>query len=289
MCFYYRKAVLEKWKYEFGNNATYNNLICALEGTGCQWYANIVKRIHSKLIIIGTLIVTIYCKYALCTVYITDSNTEHVYQSIHFYKAKNIAQVPFLFHKIIDVNHKGLEYTTEDHDITIRIPEGAVPKGRTFHFEIGVTTYGPFNFPEGTRPISPIVWVCIMEENVINFHQLKKKFQLILPHFLRGLNKERLRCHQVHAAKANHNDINQTMYKFNLLECQPLFASPNEYKSYGLIESNHCCFYCLQANQSPELAKDTSYYLVRIESSMSSEIYFVAGFFLNTCIQVRVS
>ena len=200
-----------------------------------------------------------------------------------------MVQIPFLFDKVIECDHKGCEYTIEDHDITIRIPEGTVPNGKTFHFEIGVAMYGPFDFPEGTQPISPILWVCIMEENAIQFHQPTKKFQFILPHYLTGLTKERLSYHQVHVAKANHNEMNQMLYRFNLQEDQPLFASLTEYKSYALIESTHCCFYCLQVNQSPELAKDAGYYLVRIEDLRSSptEIYFVASFFLETCIQVR--
>ena len=69
-------------------------------------------------------------------------------------------------------NDKGLEYT-----ITIRIPEGAVPKGRTFHFETGV--YGPFNFPEGNQPLPLFLGVCFVEGNDL----LKKEFQPILPHF----------------------------------------------------------------------------------------------------------
>ena len=199
-----------------------------------------------------------------------------------------MAQVPFLFDKVIECDHKGCEYTIEDHDITIRIPEGAVPNGKTFHFEIGVAMYGPFDFPEGTRPISPILWVCIMEENAIKFHQPTKKFQFILPHFLIGLTNERLSYHQVHVAKANHNEMNKMLYRFDVQEDQPLFASLTEYNSYVLIESNHCCFYCLQANQSPKLAKDAGYYLVRIEDLTSpAEFYFVATFFLKTCIWVR--
>ena len=190
---------------------------------------------------------------------------------------------------MIEFDHKGREYTIEDHDITVRIPEGMVAKGKTFHFEIGVAMYGPFDFPEGTQPISPILWVCIMEENAIKFHQPTKKFQLILPHFLIGLTKERLSYHHVHVAKANHNEMNQNsmVYKFNLQEYQPLVASLNDHKSYVLVESNHCCFYCIEANHSPDLTKEAGYYLVRIESSMSSEITFLASFFLETCIRVR--
>ena len=89
-----------------------------------------------------------------------------------------------------------------DHDITLRIPEGAVAEGEKIHFEVGVAMYGPFVFPENTQPISPILWLCVVEGDA----QLRKPFQIVLPHYLTGLSKEKIEYHQVRFAKANHND-----------------------------------------------------------------------------------
>ena len=195
-----------------------------------------------------------------------------------------------MHHTILECDYSGLEYTFEDHDITLNIPEGAVAKSQKIHIEIDVTMYGPFAFPRNTLPISPIVWICLLEKDA----KLKKPFQLILPHFLTGLTKDKLYNHQVSFAKAVHHNYTVTVedgqmkYKFNPCESKPLFASSGN-KSYAVLKSEHYCFYCLQANHTPELIRDAGYCLTRIERSASpqrNEVYFVATYFLKTCIQV---
>ena len=212
------------------------------------------------------------------------------FQSAYFSEAEKRAHIPFVHHNLLECDHDGLEYTIEHHDITLRIPEGAVAKGEMIHFEIGVALYGPFNFPEKAEPVSPIIWLCVQEKSAI----LKKPFQLILPYFLTSLTSDRLIHHQIEFAKANHSSYfiaedEQVIYQFDPCETKPLFASSG-YRSYGVLTSTHCCFYCLKANQTPELASDAGYCLARIErplSSQSNEVYFTAVYLLGTCIQVR--
>ena len=215
-----------------------------------------------------------------------------LHQTTFFNEATNRAQVPFLDHRMLECDCNGREYTNVDHDITLRIPEGAVAEGEKVHFEVGMAMYGPFIFPENTQPISPILWLCLLEEDA----QLKKPFQIILPHYLTGLSKERIQHHQVGFAKVNHNDYtfvdNQMSYKFqnSITDPQILHASSG-YRNYGVLVSKHCCFYCLQAKETRELAMDAGYCLVRIESSLSpqrNEIYFSAIFFLDTCLRVSI-
>ena len=199
--------------------------------------------------------------------------------------AKENAKVPFLYHRLLECDNSSTEYTVKDHDITLRIPEGALPMGESVHFEIGVAAYGPFIFPGSSRPISPIVWLCILEDV-----ELKKPFKLIVPHFLVGLNKERFNYHQVNFAKANHINYNDSekVYRFYDHDCEHLFAS-TEYRSYGILSSTHCCFYCLLAKNTPELTRDAGYCLARIENILSprrNEVYFAAIFFLDTCMKV---
>ena len=213
---------------------------------------------------------------------ITESDGE---KSTQFKIAKEKAKVPFLYHHLLECDNNSAEYTIKDHDITLRIPEGAVPVGESINFEIGVAAYGPFIFPGSSRPISSMVWLCILEDI-----ELKKPFQLILPHFLVGLDKERLNYHQVNFAKANHGNYNdvEKVYRFNHHDCEHLFAS-TKYRSYGVLSSTHCCFYCLLANNTPELTQDAGYCLARIENILSprrNEVYFSAIFFLDSCIKV---
>ena len=207
-----------------------------------------------------------------------------------YIKAKDRALVPFLYHEVIECNYKAQNYTIDGHDITLRIPEGAVAEGERVHFEIAVAMYGPFKLPGNARPISPIVWVCLLEEDV----KLKKPFQLIVPHFLSLISEERIRYHNVKFSKANHNicySNNKLHYEFQDCDTTPLFTSIG-YRSYGVLITNHFCFYCLKANHTPELANDAGYSLVRIETPLTpnrNEIDFVTIYLLETCLRVCYS
>lgn len=52
-----------------------------------------------------------------------------VHQTTFFSTAQNTAKVPFLDHQMLECDFNGQEYTNVDHDITLRIPNGAVAKG----------------------------------------------------------------------------------------------------------------------------------------------------------------
>ena len=225
----------------------------------------------------------------LCTCYYSGSHTECVHQTGYFSAAKNRGKVPFIYHHLLECNCDGIEYAIENHDITLRIPEGAVDHGKLIHFEIGVAMYGPFIFLKNSQPISPIVWLCLLEEDV----RLKKPFELVLPHYLIGLTIDQLQNHHIGFTKAHHDSYlidseqDKIRYKFNdLHEIQQYFLSKDN-KSYGVLKSTHCCYLCIKANKTPELLRDTSYCLARIESSLTSEVYFIASYFLNTCTEVR--
>ena len=210
--------------------------------------------------------------------------------SKHFREAKKKALVPFLYERVLECNSSGLKHTVTDHDITIRIPKGAVPKEKKIHLEVGIALFGPFNFPENTHPISPIVWLCIIEENV----ELQKPIQLILPHFLTQLSEDQLHHHQVCFATANHKYLishHQIAYNFDKCDSRPLFASVKG-QSYGVLVSKHFCYCTLVAQLTPELTKNAAYELARIETSSQFdsvkryEVCFCAMYALPTCLQV---
>ena len=203
-------------------------------------------------------------------------------------EAEQKVKVPFLHHEVLECDHSGLQYTNPDHDISINIPEGAVSEGDIVHFEFGVTMFGPFKFVGSARPISPIVWVCLLEES----YELKKPYQVILPHILTQLPSESLQYHQVKVTKAEHrffsDDEGNESYEFHPCGIKPIFGFIG-HKSYAALESLHFCFYCLEANQTLELDKSIGYCLVRvIQESIPNKVYFLAIYFLETCLRVRV-
>ena len=218
--------------------------------------------------------------------YTTYSECGMFLQSPSYKEAITKACIPFLHHYILECGHTGVIYTFEDHDITLIVPEGALDKDQTVHFELDAAMYGPFIFPKNACPISPIVWLSLLEKDV----KLKKSFQLILPHFLTELTKEELDHHRVGYAKAIHTiKDGEIKYEFGPCNSELRFASCGN-KSFAVLESDHCCFYCLEANKTSKLAMDAGYCLTQVERSVSHnkyEVSFVASYFLQTCIRVE--
>lgn len=197
-------------------------------------------------------------------------------------------QVPFFHHKVLECDSFGQDYTIRDHDITLRVPKGAIPAGEKVQLEIAVAMDGPFEFVRNAQPISPILWLCLKDK-----HTISKQFQVILPHFLTGLTQDRAKYHRVQFAKANHNEFSivdgQKKYCFVPIDDKPIFTS-SERRSFGVLLTNHCCFLCLQADYTNELATDAGYCLARIESFIEqrrSEIQFSVVYCLPTCLKVR--
>lgn len=178
----------------------------------------------------------------------------------------------------------GCVYYIEDHEITLRVPKGALLKGTKVHFEIGVSLDGPFHFPKESTPISPIVWLCIIEENA----ELRQPFQLTLPHYLTKISGERMRYHEVQFAKAHHKYENFT-YNFETYECTDKAIND---QGYAVLESQHFCFYCLVAKKSRQVAMEAGYMFVRIEKPLIQkrkhdlEVDFCVIYQLKTCKKV---
>ena len=227
--------------------------------------------------------------------------------STYFQTAKLRGKVRFLYHHVLVCDYHGHELIIGEHDITIKVPEGAVTTGKRVYLEVGVTMFGPFNFTNNSQPISPILWLCFIPSvNDVTDRLslvLKKPIEVTLPHILTGLTSSQLQDHHVSFSKANHFNNNPEYipilyeYEFDIsydYDFQPVegnstvtFTS-SENKSYGTLETFHCCFLCMEAQMSPKLVTDTSYCLVRMESSVPprSEIHFAVTYFLKTCLKV---
>ena len=151
--------------------------------------------------------------------------------------------------------------------------------------------YGPFRFPDNTRPISPILWLCLMEKNT----KLKMPFQIALPHCLDDLTKEKAKDYQVAFVKVHHDfctaESGQPIYTFEPLptEDAPLFFTIGE-RHYGLLKTGHFCYLCITAEcNNPVLEKDIDYCLTRIQvpiTDVRHKAIFCLSYHLPTCIEV---
>ena len=211
----------------------------------------------------------------------------HVQRTTYFNTAEGRAGVTFLDHQMLECDCAGREYTNADHDITLRIPKGAVAEGEKVHLEVAITMYGPFIFPENTKLISPVLWLCLLEEDT----KLRKPLEIVLPHYLVGNIQQ---CH-IGFMKANHNDYKmndscQMYYTFKPLHSDTALVY-REGQGYGVTCTDHLCYLCLGARGN-NIEENTSYCLARFESQESGpqkEFDFCALYSLKTCLQVQYS
>lgn len=204
----------------------------------------------------------------------------------YFECAEHIGQVPFLDQvTLLECDSKGCIYTNVDHDITLRIPEGAIPDGMKVQFEVAVTLYGPFKFCNSRRPISPILWLCPQED--VSF---QKPIEIVLPHILTNMTHEDISHFGIKFSKAVHGDYtNQKQYTFHSCDAEAKFVN-----GFGVLKTNHCCFLCISAIQSKELthelAQKMGYCITCVEClglpSSRDTIYMCASYLLKSCLKV---
>lgn len=176
-------------------------------------------------------------------------------------------------------------------DICITFPSGAIPAGVTAHVEIGVALHGPYSFPDGYQPVSPIIWLCIQEE-----FELLVPISIELPHMVMDIEGMGLTF-----AKANHlkycydstNGSKVFVFK-NVTGGTSFFTNLTEETAvesgYGILHVKHCCLYCILAKKSPTLEKNIGYCLHTFieEKSQSCHILHICTYYLKLCLKASL-
>lgn len=96
--------------------------------------------------------------------------------------------VSFVREGEMTVDSKGKQYVSPDDGYIISVPSGAIAEGKTVTFTYGVAPdgpFGPFEFPDGVRPVSAILSLHQTTEE-----QLLKPIEISLPHFIQYETKE---------------------------------------------------------------------------------------------------
>ena len=70
-------------------------------------------------------------------------------------------------------------YVNDTEGISLILPKGALPDGVKLNVEVGSARLGPFSFPEGVSPVSPILWIC-PQQNI----PLRKPMKITLLHMM---------------------------------------------------------------------------------------------------------
>jgi len=121
----------------------------------------------------------------------------------------------------LNISNKEFKYHSKDDDFTLTVPKGAVPNGDSISIQVGVVPYGPvgpFKYPDGIRPVSPIVWLCSIPK--IEF---QKPLELSLPHCIDCSDEDD--CRSLTFLKADHT-ANQSSKVFHFEKCVCVCTSP---------------------------------------------------------------
>ena len=179
--------------------------------------------------------------------------------------------------------HDGRWYYDECNDIDLEIPAGAIPEGDSITIDIGVALYGPFQYPEGLRPVSSVFWICVRDQKDFQF---LKPVKVTIPHCLNLKNHDDIESLGLFFLKGEHKMNQQQVYQFKQ-EAADILIEP--LKMYGVIQTTHFCSLCLSCEETLEFFEKAKFCMCsvipeRFFPDESSHAYFFITLLLPTCL-----
>ena len=183
--------------------------------------------------------------------------------------------------KMLEFDSKGKEYQSPDDGYKLVIPKGAISEGKSASIQHGVVGYvGQFQFPEGFRPYSPIVWLCSTENEFL------KPIEVTLQHCAVCKTEEDRKALVILKAKHNIPMSGEEVFHFEPTDGRVSFTS-NPWEA--TLETDHLCFYCLGIYNKND-TEMANYCLTRIMPHNTDpkgfEIHFCLSYYLDTCKKV---
>ena len=180
---------------------------------------------------------------------------------------------------------KGVRYYDESNNLKLDIPRGAIPVGENFTIDFGVALFGPFQFPEGLRPVSPVFWVCVRDQR--NF-QFPKPVTVSIPHFLNLENDDEIQSLGLTFLKAEHNRNTKGLYEFKPTEGESVFEPC---KQFGVLKTTHLCSLCIVCRDTPECLRMAHFCTTAVlpkcansDGKKQTAYFFLTFYNLNTCL-----
>ena len=185
--------------------------------------------------------------------------------------------------EIFSTSSSGGMYKDASLGLCIEVPQGAVPEGCVLRLEVGMSLYGPFQFPPDTTPIAPILMLCPQEQMV-----LRKPVLVTLPHIIDQASLFDVEGLGIKVVKADHQALwcsqSQQCY-FEDIATVITFDSC-EGQEYATFAISHFCFVSLRAKTEREVALRFGYcisplYPTQAVSSTSQFNYLLAVTYFN--------
>ena len=177
--------------------------------------------------------------------------------------------------KSFTVTEKEETFCFDDHEIYVTVPSEAIPTGRKANMLLTASLIAPVNFLSNATPVSAIVWLHMDIKP-------KKHIRLQMPHFLNITS-------ETQSKYLNFAVSNCTM-TMNVIEGGKFPIN----KSYGIIEIEPSCYYCIQEGVGCDDIPDNEYKIIVMKEKQSIasanlwKIDFCVLPNLPTCIQVLI-
>ena len=210
-------------------------------------------------------------------------------QKPHFLEQVKLHKKPLLTRtQQLEFNSDGGTYHSQDDGYSLTVPKGAIPENMgSVSVQCGVIPYGPlgpFKYPDGVKPVSPIVWFC-STPNV----EFQKPVEIVIPHCLDCQSEEDTQS--LAFFKANHDDYTasdsgQKMFSFRKAEGTASFPLST---SSGTLCSKHFCFFCVGVYSREDTAH-ANFCLITakpVHIQRKCRLHFCLTYFLATCLKVN--
>ena len=159
---------------------------------------------------------------------------------------------------LTNITSEGRPFTDKVNDFSLEIPEGAIPEEMRLTVDVGVALFGPFQFPEGLRPVSPVFWVCVLDNENFEFSKL---ITVTIPHFLELENDDDKQSLGLTFLKADHNKNSERQYEFQPLNGKMDFKTS---KRFGVLQTTHFCSLCIASKDTAEVLTKTCFCITSV-------------------------
>ena len=200
-------------------------------------------------------------------------------------KGTPLPSVPYMDPvEVVMCDSTGGVYYDSTHDFGFAIPEGAIPEGDSIDIEVGVTLTGPFVFPQGSKPVSPIVKLCVQRQPNYKF---LKPVEVVLPHYLDLTSDKNSNDLQIGFLKAGHTLNGNQEYKFERMD---LSNAHFKQEYYGILWTNHFCLLCIGQGVTRDDTENACFYLMGYYKILPDptmwKVYICVVYFLKSCVEV---
>ena len=185
---------------------------------------------------------------------------------------------------LLSCTHDGRDYYDKCNNFYLEIPAGAIPERESITIDIGVALHGPFHYPEGLRPVSPVFWVCVRDQS--NF-QFLKPVKITIQHCLSIENYDDIESLGVTFLKGDHEVNVQKMYQFQQARGDMLIKPQ---RMYAVMQITHFCSLCFSCKVNANLFEKAIFCLYsvipcKISADQPSNAYFFVTLRLKTCLE----